>query len=134
MIIKDEIKNIILLLDSINSRIDDTEVYINKMLKFATILPYIEEGKLQGFISYYSNDPSRENAYLTLIAIHPDFQGKGLGKKLLSCSLVDLQQKKFKNYSLEVLKNNTAAISLYENFGFKIKEDRDHVWLMNLEL
>jgi ribosomal-protein-alanine N-acetyltransferase len=132
--IKDEIKNIILLIESVNSRIGNTDEYVDKISNHSTILPFIEEGRLQGFISYYNNDPDKENAFLTLIAIHPDFQGKGLGKKLLSFSIADLEQKKFKNYSLEVLKDNTIAIALYESFGFKIKEDRDLVWLMNLEL
>lgn len=129
-----EIKNLISLAESAIVNISDIDGYVQKILKYSSIISIIEEGKLHGFISYYNNDPEQKNAFLTLIAVHPDFQGKGIGKKLISFSLTDLKQKKFKNYSLEVLKHNTAAISLYENFGFKIKEDRDQVWLMNLEL
>jgi len=121
-------------IESIAIRIGNIDEYVDKILQYSTILPYIENGKLVGFISYYCNDMTMQNAYLTLIAIDPKCQGKGIGKKLLTFSITDLAQKKFKNYSLEVAKNNKIAISLYEDYGFKITEDRDLLWLMNLQI
>lgn len=132
--IEHEIKNLISLAGSAIVNILDIDSYIQKMLTYSSLISIIEHGKLQGFISYYNNDPDKENAFLTLIAIHPDYQGKGIGKKLLSFSIVDLEEKKIKNYSLEVLKDNTTAIALYNKFGFKIQEDKDTLWVMKLEL
>ena len=131
---KSEIENIINLIGSNKLRISDINEYVQKLLTNATIIPYIEEGKILGFISYYSNDLHKKNAFLTLIAIHPDFQGIGLGKKLLFFSISDLKQKGFKNYHLEVLKNNGKAIELYKKCGFKIIEDKNSIWLMSIEI
>ncbi|OQY41853.1 MAG: ribosomal-protein-alanine N-acetyltransferase [Fusobacteriia bacterium 4572_74] len=49
------------------------------------------------------------------IAISPNYRGKGLGKKLLSFVLGDLD----KNLILEVRVSNDPAIKLYEDLGFE---------------
>jgi len=61
-----------------------------------------------------------EEAHLTILAIHPDFQGQGLGKLLLS-NLLELAQKRgLERATLEVGENNEKALNLYQKFGFKI--------------
>jgi ribosomal-protein-alanine N-acetyltransferase len=49
------------------------------------------------------------------IAIAPNYQGKGLGKKLLTHILENLD----KNLLLEVRESNQVGINLYETLGFK---------------
>jgi len=49
------------------------------------------------------------------IAISPNYRGKGLGKKLLSYVLKNLD----KNLILEVRVSNETAINLYESLGFE---------------
>ncbi|MEI6856856.1 ribosomal protein S18-alanine N-acetyltransferase [Psychrilyobacter sp.] len=49
------------------------------------------------------------------IAISPNSRGKGLGKKLLTSVLKDLD----KNLILEVRVSNEPAINLYEGLGFE---------------
>lgn len=61
---------------------------------------------------YYLNE-----LHIGNLAIHPDFQGKGYGKYLLSNIF-----QSFKNYKiayLEVRVSNLIAINLYEKFGFR---------------
>ncbi|GEM_PF-3283574 len=131
---KEEIKKIISSIHPSAIRINDVDQYITKIIQFSTIISITENEKLSGFISYYNNDIQKEEAFLSLLAIDPDCQGKGLGKRLLMFSISDLKHKGFKNYCLEVLKDNISAINLYKNFHFIISEDRGSVWLMKLEL
>lgn len=108
--------------------------YVNKITQFATIIPYWVFGDLKGFIAYYNNDESKELAFLTMILIRRDFQGRGIGKLLLEFSINDLTKGGFKNYGLEVLKSNDNAIRLYERLGFITKESRGELWYMEKTL
>jgi ribosomal protein S18 acetylase RimI-like enzyme len=53
------------------------------------------------------------------ICTHPDFQGRGLAKKL-TLKLVRRQLQRGKTPFLHVLTHNTPARSLYEKMGFRI--------------
>lgn len=52
------------------------------------------------------------------IAIAPDRQGKGLGRKLLDEFINFCQQKNADSIWLEVRQSNTRAVNLYESVGF----------------
>ncbi|PHV63620.1 ribosomal protein S18-alanine N-acetyltransferase [Cyanobacterium aponinum UTEX 3222] len=60
-----------------------------------------------------------EEAHITILAIHPDFQGQGLGSLLLENLLKEAVNRKLERATLEVGENNTKAINLYQKFGFK---------------
>lgn len=60
-----------------------------------------------------------DEAHLTTIAVHPDHQGKGLGKLLLKVLLEEAVDKGMVCATLEVRANNDKAIHLYESFGFR---------------
>ena len=108
--------------------------YVEKICMHSTIIPYYVSNEMKGVVSYYNNDSEGEKAFLTLLLIKEDYQGKGLGKFLLEISIKDLKGKGFKYYSLEVLKDNIRAIKLYEAFGFEKNEDRGELWLMEKKL
>jgi len=59
-----------------------------------------------------------EEAHLTILAIHPDFQGKSLGKLLLTKLLEKEEKKGLERATLEVGENNKKALNLYKQFGF----------------
>jgi [ribosomal protein S18]-alanine N-acetyltransferase len=84
-----------------------------------------------------------EEAHITILAIHPDFQGQGLGKLLLCFLLKDALKRGLERATLEVKESNEVARSLYEKFGFKLAgkrkkyyqdtgEDALILWLGNL--
>ncbi len=108
--------------------------YVTKIYENATIIPYFGQSSLNGFISYYNNDPAKLNAFLTMLFVADHYQGNGIGKLLLNTSIADLKRKGFVNYSLEVLKTNQKAIDLYRKFGFEVQEDRGKLWLMSMAL
>ena len=58
-------------------------------------------------------------AHITNLSIHPDFQHKKLAHRLLLNSIKECYKEKIKFITLEVRVSNTRAIKLYERFGFK---------------
>ena len=81
-------------------------------------------------IGYCRLDLDKEkNYYIVSIALAPDFQGKGLGKNLLSESLCNFGDDKI--IFAEIHKNNIRSIKLFEKNGFLIKnEDENNYYLI----
>jgi [ribosomal protein S18]-alanine N-acetyltransferase len=60
-----------------------------------------------------------EEAHITLLAIHPDYQRQGLGRSLLSALVQLARAQGLERATLEVRPSNQAALSLYQKFGFQ---------------
>ena len=60
-----------------------------------------------------------EEAHITMLAIHPQFQRQGLGQALLLGLLKSACDRQLERSTLEVRDSNLAAVSLYKKFGFK---------------
>jgi ribosomal-protein-alanine N-acetyltransferase len=60
-----------------------------------------------------------EEAHITILAIDPEYQGKGLGQALLFQLLVSAWKRKLERATLEVKVSHQPAINLYKKFGFK---------------
>lgn len=60
-----------------------------------------------------------EEAHITTLAIHPDYQQQGLGKTLLHALLSSAQLRQLEWATLEVRASNHRAIALYQKFGFE---------------
>jgi [ribosomal protein S18]-alanine N-acetyltransferase len=61
-----------------------------------------------------------EEAHITLLGIHPDYQQQGLGQLLLCTLLQDALARDLKWATLEVKVDNQRAINLYQKFDFQI--------------
>ncbi len=60
-----------------------------------------------------------DEAHITLLGIHPQYQGRKLGQLLL-CSLLDRAREiEMARATLEVRATNLGAIYLYEKYGFE---------------
>lgn len=84
-----------------------------------------------------------EEAHITLLGIHPEYQGQGLGTFLFYRLLQDAVDRGLERATLEVKSTNQTAINLYQKFGFKIAGRRNNyysktgedaliLWLNNL--
>jgi ribosomal protein S18 acetylase RimI-like enzyme len=63
------------------------------------------------------------------IAVHPSYQGRGLGNTLIQRSFAQLRASDFHVVSLTVTKKNRRAFDWYQRLGFKIrKEFGAYVW------
>lgn len=78
-----------------------------------------EEEEILGYAAMYCNDMERLEAYITLIAVRPEAQGKQIGTRILSmCENIAIQ-KGMKTIRLEVSKMNSKAIAFYQKNGFE---------------
>lgn len=75
-----------------------------------------EDGKLIGF-SIFSQ--VLDEATLLNIAILPDYQGRGLGRRLLQEGLREISDRGAASCFLEVREFNRTAQSLYRSMGFE---------------
>ncbi|PIG92247.1 ribosomal protein S18-alanine N-acetyltransferase [Gloeocapsopsis sp. IPPAS B-1203] len=60
-----------------------------------------------------------EEAHITILAVHPQYQRQGFGQALLYGLLSVAEQRNLERATLEVRVSNHAAIALYQKFGFK---------------
>ena len=111
-----------------------TEKYVQKLLLNAHVLKYYIEGDMAGVIAFYANDFKERKAFLSFVGVNQKYRGKGIGKILIISSLNLLKAKDFKSYSLEVLKENSAAIKTYRSLGFEVVSVNNSHNLMTLKL
>ena len=83
-----------------------------------------EDGQLQGILlnGFYENK-GEKSAWNGGTAVHPNARRKGVGRMLLQKSLEEYKTRGVKRASLEAIKENTGAILLYEEHGYKIKDE-----------
>ncbi len=83
------------------------------------------DGVLAGFLELetYPGNPAHSHAAdIHLIATHPEFRGKGVGRALMDAA-IDLADNwlQVSRLGLSVWTTNTTAISLYESHGFTVE-------------
>lgn len=61
-----------------------------------------------------------DEAHITLLAVHPQYQHQGLGQAMLIALLAQAHDRGLERATLEVRVSNQPAISLYKKFGFQI--------------
>lgn len=80
------------------------------------------EGKIIGMTGalLYQGQCVKHQATIVSVYVTPEYRGQGIAKKLMHGIIQCLQNdKKIVHVQLTVNINNTAAIKLYESFGFK---------------
>jgi ribosomal protein S18 acetylase RimI-like enzyme len=61
--------------------------------------------------------PQSNELYLTNFAVHPDWQGKGIGSALLAAKIREARTTGYAKFSLDVAANNPRAEALYAKHG-----------------
>ncbi len=74
-----------------------------------------------------------DEAHIATIAIHPDYRGLGLGKRMLLETLLRAYQRGARMATLEVRAGNSIAQQMYAAFGFTIKHRRAQYYRDNNE-
>jgi [ribosomal protein S18]-alanine N-acetyltransferase len=74
-----------------------------------------------------------EEAHITILAVHPNYRGQGLGQAILWGLLASAYARGLERATLEVRASNVTALSLYQKFGFKTAGRRRHYYQDNDE-
>lgn len=69
-----------------------------------------------------------DEAHITLVGVHPNYQGKGLGQSILYGLLSSAAGRGLERATLEVRASNQVALSLYQKFGFRVAGRRRHYY------
>jgi ribosomal-protein-alanine N-acetyltransferase len=112
----------------------DLETYITKLGDKAEIVSDIVPGRCRGFVAFYCNDLTTRRAYITLVLVHPDDRGSGVGRALVDAVLALAKSRGFVACALEVSKTNEAAYGLYTDRGFRPVGDRGGKQLLEIDL
>ncbi len=85
----------------------------NKISSYRTIKT--PENKCAGYMGIWK---ILDEAHVTNLSVHPDFQNRKLAHRLLLDAIKECYREKIKFITLEVRISNVRAIHLYEKFGF----------------
>lgn len=136
---KEEVFSILLKFDncflpSLTNTITDLSTYTEKLFLNANIICVTNNKEIIGFVAFYSNDEIDKIGYITLIAVLPNYTGKGFGKMLLNKCIEKCKQNNMKKLKLEVNKNNYNAIKFYKKNGFKAIQENQNSYYMIVDL
>lgn len=104
--------------DPLSSRID-VDDYAGKLLEKGDVFLALDSRTTIGLIGLYTNDEVHHCGYISLLVVHPEFRGRGIGSDLLRCAIHFSQAKGVTSLRLQTLASNIGARRFYERFGFE---------------
>jgi ribosomal protein S18 acetylase RimI-like enzyme len=96
--------------------------YLRRLVRKACTATWIaeDEGEMAGFaIVDWALKKDRILAYIQTIEVAPGFRGRGIGRELLRRSEASAREAGAELIWLHVDENNSVAIRLYEEFGYR---------------
>ena len=112
-----------MLVPSLSERDVNMAQYAKKLCIHGRVWCHYDMGKPVSIIAGYFNDMTSQTAYLSMLAVAKEYQGKKLASSLLSEFEDYAIQKGMAYVKLEVRKHNTAAQNLYRKFGYEIIDE-----------
>lgn len=83
-------------------------------------LPYFVVAELTGqTVGYLFSSLQRDAGHLNRVAVHPNYQGCGIGTRLLAEVIEFFRAEKVEVITLNTQKDNTVSQRLYRHFGFR---------------
>jgi ribosomal-protein-alanine N-acetyltransferase len=83
-------------------------------------LPYFVVAELAGqTVGYLFSSLQGDRGHLNRVAVHPDYQGRGIGTRLLAEAIEFFRTEKVKAVTLNTQKDNVVSQRLYRRFGFR---------------
>jgi len=102
----------------LKEKVDDYGCFAEKLAKYAYVCVVQERKQTCGLLVFYANDDVNKCAYVSLIGVLPQWQGKRVGQQLLDYCFVESSHNGMAKIRLEVDLDNHRAIAFYENHGF----------------
>jgi len=75
-------------------------------------------------VGYEWSERYKRHAHLTRLAVHPAYQGRGIGAQLLHKAITDALASGVNMITLNTQENNYRSRALYERFGFVYTQQR----------
>jgi ribosomal protein S18 acetylase RimI-like enzyme len=108
--------------------IEEIEYYLDlTQCRVSDVLLLEDGGNAIGYLWAHASalgDVVKKTGRIHMFGIAPEYQGMGLGKKLLNIGLLDLREKEYKTVELTVDEANRVGYALYESSGFREKFTR----------
>lgn len=97
-------------------------ISMNKIKPFKSIITHPKS-----FYSLVTMDEGNEDEYhISMLATMPSARGKGVGQQLINVAEQKAKASGFSKLSLTVVKDNKAALKLYQKMGFEIVGEINH--------
>lgn len=103
----------------------DLDNYSEKIFSRAIRFEAYVESNLIGMIAMYVN-PDALMGYITNVSVNSEYNGKGIGNKLMDQAKKYALHENLKFIELEVYKNNIKAINFYKKNGFDLYTSTDN--------
>ncbi len=106
----------------------------DKFAKYAVFVVALDNGIDVGYVAFYCNDKVKKSAFVSMIIVDSEFQGKGYGKKLIEKAVETARSSDMKSVKLEVNKENRYAIEFYDKLGFVILNQSETGYILEKSL
>ena len=134
---KNEICRIIKACDAaFEEPVSEREIYPDLLQKICRygIFAFACQEEPAAYCAFYANDADSLTAYISLIAVKPEYQRLHIGRQLLEYCLKTAADRGMHYCALEVKKNNSSAIRFYQENGFVFWSERKNSYLMRKKL
>lgn len=134
---KNQIDNIICFCDSaFTEKVSQRQAYDELLQKIHrnAVFVYAYQAEPIAYCAFYANDSKSRTAYISLIAVRPEYQRAHVGKRLLRYCMEMAIERGMQSCVLEVRKSNDSAIQFYRRNGFVFLSERESSFLMKKEL
>lgn len=103
----------------------DLYEFAKKIRQKATIFEYKNEGKVVALNAVYVNKYPLDS-YATSLAVLPEFEGYGLGAKLILKAINYCKEYGSEGYRLQMRKSNSVMLDFYHKMKFEIIAEENY--------
>lgn len=101
----------------------DLNTLAAKFKEFGTLNAFYDKDTIVALLSGYTNDDENGIAYVSVLAVLPEYKGRGYASTLLIEFEKICKQKNMRRIELFTHKTNKNAINMYKKNGFIIDEN-----------
>lgn len=100
------------------SKKEDLTILASKFVKYGTISCIRENGRIIALCAGYINDKEKQLGYISVVAVLPEYAGKGYGKVVVRDFLEKAKNAGMQAVHLYADTGNRGALKMYERIGF----------------